>query len=605
MSNYIILSFILYAIIDYIQLASFFDSKIFLTKSGSKLNNILNPSAKHLVKLTFNQIVIVFISSLALFILNFAITIATFNSNFLEIRFFSITINISAVLLEKFKYFKIAYYILSFIFFFSILLKYKDKLEAIVLKLINSNKYTIESVPSANDKELFLGAYNCEQPISISLNSLFQNLLITGSIGSGKTSGAICNITYQLIKEGLGGLILDAKGNFANTIKKMCKKCGRENDLKIISLDSSYSIQLLEAGITPQELANRIRHVIELITPNNNSDSYWLDKIENVLLNLIIIMDYCGGRDFLLLHEMVTSQQKLVEVIEKCTSKVTREPPDDKKSFELFNAMLFLKEEYLKLDSKIFSVINSEITRLTIPLITEYEVYKQFVLADVKKEKIDFFKSDNQIVVLSINIGKRRSLCKIIATFLKLSYQKFILSTLEYPKTFPHFFICDEFQEFVNKDDSSFLSLSREAKCINIISTQSYMSLKNELKSDEAVSVILQNFVNKVWFRNDDNYTNSEVVKQLGKVVVKRENTSFTENAKESKRSMLYGGFKNIKSNISSGISYTSVKENEFDENFFSRELKTFEALSFIKKNNNEEIQLNKIKFKIWEENYV
>ena len=34
----------------------------------------------------------------------------------------------------------------------------------------------------------------------------------------------------------------------------------------------------------------------------------------------------------------------------------------------------------------------------------------------------------NKIVVLSINIGENRALAKIIATFLKLSFQKYILS---------------------------------------------------------------------------------------------------------------------------------------------------------------------------------
>ena len=36
-----------------------------------------------------------------------------------------------------------------------------------------------------------------------------------------------------------------------------------------------------------------------------------------------------------------------------------------------------------------------------------------------------------------------------------------------------------EYSEYVTKTDADFFSLSREAKCINIVSTQSYSSLKN------------------------------------------------------------------------------------------------------------------------------
>ena len=56
----------------------------------------------------------------------------------------------------------------------------------------------------------------------------------------------------------------------------------------------------------------------------------------------------------------------------------------------------------------------------------------------------------------------------------------------------------------VTKTDGDFFSLSREAKCINIVSTQSYSSLKNTLKDDASVKVIIQNLVNKIWFRTDD-----------------------------------------------------------------------------------------------------
>ena len=181
-------------------------------------------------------------------------------------------------------------------------------------------------------------------------------------------------------------------------------------------------------------------------------------------------------------------------------------------------------------------------------------------------------------------------------TFIKLSYQKYILSNISLKN--PSFFIADEFQEFCNSDDAEFLSLSREAKCINIISTQSYSSIKNTLKDQNAANVIIQNLVNKIWFRNDDNYTISEAVKQLGKVNVTKENRTISESGQESKKNMLGSGFRNRKSSISKSLNYVLVKENEYDENFFSRELKIFEALAFI--STNEGIVTKKVIFERW-----
>ena len=253
---------------------------------------------------------------------------------------------------------------------------------------------------------------------------------------------------------------------------------------------------------------------------------------------------------------------------------VVKTPPDDKLAFEISNMINFITKEFETLDSRVKSIIKSEITRFTIPLITEYDLYNQFCEKGAKEELVFDEKS---IIVLSVPIGENRTLSKILATILKLEFQKFVLSNISNP--IPIFFIADEFQEFCNVADSNFLSLSREAKCINIISTQSYSSLKSTLKNEENTRVLIQNLVNKIWFRNDDIYTVSEVIKQLGKINIVRENKSVSESSTESKKYMFREGFRNTKSSISKTLNYVETKENEYDENFFTRELKTFEAL--------------------------
>lgn len=604
MAWYIILSFSIFVIVDYIYIYNFFDSKILLTSSGSKLKNS-QTTTKFKTDITLEQFVCITVVSCILFFLNFVIVYGSLNSNFLEITIFSHTINIPAMFENKYIIFKVLYYISSMICIYIMCFTYKAKIFEVLKKVKSRNEYDISGTPSAEDKLFFLGAFEKGTPVFLKQKSMYQNMLITGSIGSGKTSGAICNITESLIQRGIGGVILDAKGSFISSVRKMCKKAGREDDLQVVGVDSKYYFELLDQSVSPQELANRLRHVIELLSPNNNSDTYWLDKVENVFLNLIILMDFYGTRNMHELHLLVTSKEYLEEKLVYCKDKLLKEPPKDKTAFEMTNAILFLKEEYLNLDSRVFSIITSEITRLTIPLVTDYDVYRQFISPNANKEKIDFYSSSNKIVILSINIGENKALCKIISVFLKLSFQKYILSTLKNSQKIPTFFIADEYQEFVNKDDSDFLSLSREAKCINIISTQSYSSIKNALKDDNAAFVIIQNFVNKVWFRNDDNFTNGEVVKQLGKTVVRRENTSVTENAQESVKKLLGNGFKNRKSSLSSSINYVLTKENEYDENFFSRELKTHEALAFIQ-NTEDELKPIKVKFRIWgKEDYV
>ena len=310
-------------------------------------------------------------------------------------------------------------------------------------------------------------------------------------------------------------------------------------------------------------------------------------------MNLVIVLRYLGKLNFLEIHKVVSEDSYLKETLESLKASIKQNVPNDKEAFELRNSISFIENEFFKLDERVLGIIKSEITRLTIPLITDYDIYNKFCVKGTK-QNISF--KDNKIIVLSLNIGEYRALSKIVSSFLKLSFQIYILSNISNPT--PAFFIADEFQEFCNEQDANFLSLSREAKCINIISTQSYSSLNNALKDTNSTNVIIQNLVNKIWFRSDDNYTISEIIKQLGKVNVVKENRAVSEAGDESKKYLFKEGLKNKKSSITKSLNYVTVKESEYDENFFSRELKTFEALAFI--TTKEGIIITKVIFERW-----
>ena len=147
-------------------------------------------------------------------------------------------------------------------------------------------------------------------------------------------------------------------------------------------------------------------------------------------------------------------------------------------------------------------------------------------------------------------------------------------------------FICDEYAEYVTKTDSEFFSLSREAKCINIISTQSYSSIKNTLKDESTVKVIIQNLINKIWFRTDDIFTIEEAQKQLGKEDKIKTSKSVSENAKETKYNYITKRLHSRDSSISE--SYNTYTQNDyvFDIKHFTQELETFTALTFLSNGN-------------------
>lgn len=193
---------------------------------------------------------------------------------------------------------------------------------------------------------------------------------------------------------------------------------------------------------------------------------------------------------------------------------------------------------------------------------------------------------NGKIVVLNMNIFEYNMLSKIIATYLKLDFQTEIMSNLAKDKAKTTAFICDEYDKFASKTDGEFFSLSREAKCINIVSTQSYSSLKTVLKDDSFVKVIIQNLINKIWFRTDDIFTIEEAQKQLGKEEKEKISKSISESAKETTFSYITNTLNSQNSNIAETFSTYLQNDFIFESNFFTQNLETFTALTFLSDGN-------------------
>lgn len=161
----------------------------------------------------------------------------------------------------------------------------------------------------------------------------------------------------------------------------------------------------------------------------------------------------------------------------------------------------------------------------------------------------------------------------------------------------PAVFISDEYSEYCTISDSQFFSQSREAKCINIVATQSYTSLLNTLNNQYAVQVIIQNLVNKLWFRTDDIFTIESAQKQIGKEDKEKYSKNISENAKETNYSYFTNSFISGNSSISESINTYFQNDYIYDTNFFTQDLENFSCLSFLS-DGNQIISPQKIKLK-------
>ena len=526
--------------------------------------------------------------SIAILMIKMCITVKYTLSNFLYIKLFKKNICLNILLFSNKYIFAIIYYFISEYFILKI-----------IFKIFKYSK-KIEEKENTEEDRIFLAKDNYGIKKYITFKGLYQNVFITGSIGSGKTSSAISILLEGLIKKGICGLIIDVKGSYIENIKKILKKYNKENSLIEISLNNNFKYNPInKKNLSSFEISNYIIRVLKVLANgNNHSDPFWLDKSQMYISNFItIIRAYNNGNvNFYEIHKLVTNNDYLSEKLEIIKKDILNNKYNDEKLFELNNAISNIKNEYLKLDTRVLSIIKSEITRVTNIFVTNYYLYEKFCTSNTE---LDFL--GDKIVVLSFPIGENKALSKIISTYIKLDFEQSILSRKKKDK--PVFFICDEFQEIVNYEDSDFFSISREYKCINIISAQSYYSIINSVGNEKAANVIIQNLVNKIWFRNDDMYTVKEIIKQIGKEEKRVDSLSYTESGQNSRYSIINKSFKDYKTGISKSFSVNKKIEYKIDESDITLKLKTFEAICFLSDGYRVEV-INKLKFKRWDEVY-
>ena len=474
---------------------------------------------------------------------------------------------------------------------------------------------------SNNDKErelkkmlnIFVGnAFDQKkQAIYLPEKSLYQNILITGTIGTGKTSSAMYPFTKQLIEfsctdvsNKIGMLVLDVKGNYYVKVSEFARNCGREDDLIVLSLGGDYRYNPLhKPNLKASVLANRLKTILMLFSPNN-SESYWLDKVEQILTECIKLCRlYNNGYvTFEEIHKLTSVENYYLEKIEILRKRFSNNEFSNEDIYNLMSALTFFQKEFLSLDLRTLSILKSEITRITNVFVSDYEVYRTF---NPKEEELNFFGFEDlintgKIVVLNMNISEYKALSKIIATYLKLDFQTEVMARLA--NNFANSsrtvaFISDEYHEYASVSDSEFYAQSREAKCVNIVATQSYTSLLNSLNNKYAVDVIVQNLVNKFWFRTDDIFTIESVQKQIGKEDKEKMFKSISENAKETSYSYITNTLNSTDSSISESISTQVTYEFVYDTRFFTQELENFCSLCFLS-DGNKIIKPQKIRLK-------
>lgn len=193
----------------------------------------------------------------------------------------------------------------------------------------------------------------------------------------------------------------------------------------------------------------------------------------------------------------------------------------------------------------------------------------------------DWLIEEGKVCALNFPMSSNAGLARALGTMMKMDFQRAVLQRIptmanQPAKYFrPVFFLCDEYQAFatVGEDnpngDEKFFSLSRQAKCIAIVATQSISSLRSTLPG-ESYRTLLQTFRTKVFLALSDEFsskTASELCGQEDKPLI---SYSISESGQNTGVSLLTGKTTSEKDSVSATKNYSLRRDFRFPQKVFA-----------------------------------
>jgi len=195
-----------------------------------------------------------------------------------------------------------------------------------------------------------------------------------------------------------------------------------------------------------------------------------------------------------------------------------------------------------------------------------------------------------KIVALNFPASMNPGLARAIGVMLKMDFQRAVLNRIPQIAAKPDrswrpiVFICDEYQHFATvgenepSGDEKFFTLSRQAKCVPVVATQSISSLKTTLPG-ETWRTLMQTFRTKIFLALSDDFSAKIASELCGQDEKWRVNYNISESGHDSRVSYLTGKPLADKAHISTSKTYSQQRDYRFDMKTFM-ELKNAQSVT-------------------------
>lgn len=384
---------------------------------------------------------------------------------------------------------------------------------------------------------------------------MYTGVLITGATGSAKTSAAQYPFTAQLIHlhaddpaRKMGGLIIDAKGNYADFVRDQCARAGRLSDYYEVSLTSGVRWNIIgRPDLNAAALGGHIADMIENVQGTSLADPFWHQEAKDLASQVIRVLRLAEGREPTMasLYRAATSYEAFEQYVQLAEKRVRTPEQAD----ELGSIKFWLEAKAAKLDAKLRASIAAGLNGVC-SLFDDPTIREVFAPEPIFENFRGFDRliEEGQIVALRVPKSQLKTVSTIVGTMTKLNFFDAVLNRLARAEhgaadvTRGVFFVADEYDGYTTQPgDGEFFSKCREALCCAVIATQTYESFVAKLKNEHVAAQLIANLRTKIWLCAEDNYTARQAADLCGEIERRKVSRTRNETARRSAYSFVDG----------------------------------------------------------------
>ena len=368
--------------------------------------------------------------------------------------------------------------------------------------------------------------------------------LITGALGSGKSSTSGRTIAYAFLRAGLGGLVLTVKSDETQHWIDYARECGREQDLIIFNAESNLSFDpIAYSWYQSGRGSGSLETIIELFSTllsvgkqygASSGEKYFEQAVEELMRTVLVMQSLAAEQiSITSIHSIITSLPGDVAQIEDiawqsspCGKLITR-LRERKTTFspsqwaDLDNAVLFAMKKWPELDPRTRGNIESTWSGMASKFL--YDPFRRMFSSGGVSFTPEQTTHEHKIVIVDmpvLEVGRAASqLCQVMV---KIIFQRAWLRHQYVPGCCNGAFLFqDEFSLLMHRHENHFHQVCRGSAIAAVCLTPNILNIASEEFGEEKPGSktlgFLGNLSIKIFHQQNDIETCNYAADQIGK----------------------------------------------------------------------------------------